>query len=147
MCGTFYVDSDGDGYGTSASIQRCGTTVPSGHADKSGDCCDIDTHAHPGSTTTLATADVCGSFDYNCDGNETPKSNGPSDCGAGTCGFVEGKCQYTGGCTCGGSSPCTTYTTAACGQAYYTSVLVCAIMGGNCVGFTNGGPYAAQACN
>jgi hypothetical protein len=75
------VDYDGDHYGTSASIQRCGTTVPSGYADKSGDCCDSDTNAHPGQTSYFTTADACGSFDYNCDTHETPKSNGPSNWG------------------------------------------------------------------
>lgn len=68
VCSTFYLDADGDGYGISTSITRCGTTQPSGYAVNSGDCCDSDGNAHPGQTSTFTVADGCGSYDYNCDG-------------------------------------------------------------------------------
>jgi hypothetical protein len=76
-CSTFYVDGDGDHYGTNAFVQRCGTTVPTGYADKSGDCCDSDINAHPGQTTPYPTPDGCGSYDYNCDGHESAVPYGP----------------------------------------------------------------------
>jgi hypothetical protein len=153
VCSTFYVDYDGDGYGNSASIQRCGTTVPSGYADKSGDCCDIDATAYPGSTTTLATEDACGSFDYNCDGHETPKSNGPSldSCGIPNCNVdpTSGKCVDVGGCTCPGG--CLTFSTAACGQPYVYHAASCGFQygttGSTCVSFGTGNPAGNQACN
>jgi hypothetical protein len=143
VCSTFYVDSDGDGYGTSASVQRCGTTVPSGYADKSGDCCDVDATAYPGSTTTLSTADACRSFDYNCDGHETPKSNGPSDCGTATC---DANCNYAGGCTCAGENPCASFSTADCGQPYWVSTQHCKLTGSCSVG-GDGYVGGTQACN
>ena len=54
-------DEDGDGY----ELANCGTLVP--------DCCDTDINAHPGQTLYFGSKDACGSFDYDCDGSETPK--------------------------------------------------------------------------
>jgi hypothetical protein len=69
VCSTFYLDADGDGYGISTSIARCGTTPPSGYAVNPGDCCDSDANAHPGQASFFTVANKCGSYDYNCDGS------------------------------------------------------------------------------
>jgi hypothetical protein len=72
-CLTYYVDSDGDGYGTSEQAHFCeelNAAPPSGYAAYSGDCCDLDSGANPGfdSTQFLTMPDACGSFDWNCNG-------------------------------------------------------------------------------
>lgn len=153
VCSTLYVDSDGDGYGTSASVQQCGTTVPTGYANKSGDCCDSDRNANPGQTGWFDKADLCGSFDYNCDTYETPKSNGPSldSCGTPNCQVdsTSGECVDVGGCTCAGG--CVTYSTAACGQPYLYQAKGCGYQSGSggstCVAFGAGNIAGTQACN
>ena len=53
-CSPFYVDEDGDGYGTGQALGFCGTTTPIGYAVQNGDCCDDASHLaiakliHPG---------------------------------------------------------------------------------------------------
>ena len=53
-CTPFYVDQDGDGYGTGQATGFCGTTPPVGYAAQTGDCCDTATNIavakliHPG---------------------------------------------------------------------------------------------------
>jgi hypothetical protein len=150
VCSTFYVDGDGDGYGTTAAVQQCGTTVPTGYANKSGDCCDSDANAHPGQTAYFTTADACGSFDYNCDGQETKQLNGPAPgtCGGPpTCAVVSGVCTYVSGCTCGGSNPCSTFNPGPCGGSYTVNAVGCTFYMGVCEELDNGGPYGTQACN
>jgi hypothetical protein len=49
-----------------------------GHRAKGGvcngdDCCDLDPHAFAGQTSFFPTPDACGSFDYDCDGKESPE--------------------------------------------------------------------------
>jgi hypothetical protein len=56
----YYKDDDGDGYGTTASVQAC--TPPGGYADKSGDCNDNNAEIHPGAV------EQCNDVDDNCDG-------------------------------------------------------------------------------
>ncbi len=92
-CVTYYVDADGDGFGTASSARFCNelnAAPPSGYAAYTGDCCDLDNGANPGfsSTTYLEFPDACGSFDWNCNGVVTPEhtsgcgSVGPTACGA-----------------------------------------------------------------
>jgi hypothetical protein len=149
ICSTFYMDTDRDGYGlTSTTISRCGTTVPTGYATQGGDCCDSDETAHPGQTNTYPSANKCGSFDYNCDGNPTPKSNGPTDCGTlrcdENCNRIEGR---EGSCTCGGDAPCTIYSVAACGRPYYYSYEYCYKINESCNVGGNGAEAGTQECN
>jgi hypothetical protein len=72
-CQTFFVDADGDGFGTAESGRICatiGAPAPAGYSATTGDCCDIDTGANPAvpGDTYFEFADACGSFDWNCDG-------------------------------------------------------------------------------
>jgi hypothetical protein len=152
VCSTFYLDGDGDGYGVGVGLSQCGTTPPAGYANKAGDCCDTDKNAFPGQTAYFATADSCGSFDYNCDASATPKSNGPvaGTCGTPTCSIVSETCTYISGCTCGAilGDPCAGYTTPSCGQSYVISTQYCGGSGGSCgpMGFGSS-PEGTQACN
>jgi hypothetical protein len=61
---TYYIDQDGDGYGTSDPaypvIREC--APPLGYAAVAGDCDDFDPTVHPGAT------EVCNSKDDNCNG-------------------------------------------------------------------------------
>jgi hypothetical protein len=57
---TFFVDADGDGVGTDASITAC--TLPDGYAATSGDCDDTTGRVSP------ATAETCDDVDNDCDG-------------------------------------------------------------------------------
>ena len=58
---TFYIDADGDGYGSLAeSIEAC--SQPAGYASNSDDCDDSDDTAFPGN------AEVCDDIDNNCNG-------------------------------------------------------------------------------
>jgi hypothetical protein len=102
-CRTFYVDQDGDGYGTSSSLGLCdevSSGPPPGYSTVSGDCCDSDPDANPGVAASMwfDYADACGSFDFNCDGVlekeytcPTKSGSPPVSCGA-ACflGTIEG---------------------------------------------------------
>ncbi len=41
---------------------------PAGYSAVGGDCCDSDNNTFPGQTKYFTTANVCGGWDYNCDG-------------------------------------------------------------------------------
>ncbi len=88
-CITFYVDADGDGYGSANSSRFCAelnAAPPPGYAAYTGDCCDLDAGANPGfdSSQFLSMPDTCGSFDWNCDGKQTQQQACPTAvaCGA-----------------------------------------------------------------
>jgi hypothetical protein len=57
---TYYKDDDGDGYGTTATVQSC--SAPPGYVDKSGDCNDNNADIHPGAL------ELCNDIDDNCNG-------------------------------------------------------------------------------
>lgn len=57
---TFYVDSDGDTYGTSVTMLAC--ALPPGYATRSGDCNDMSASVYPGRMET------CNGVDDNCAG-------------------------------------------------------------------------------
>jgi hypothetical protein len=70
---TYFVDADHDGYGTTATTTAC--APPAGYAPVSGDCDDTNSNVHPGQTTYFGTPYTLSgaiSYDYNCDGVETP---------------------------------------------------------------------------
>lgn len=58
---TYYTDIDGDGYGSSLSIQDC--TMPTGFVAQSGDCDDEEPTKAPDQQ------EVCDGLDNNCDGD------------------------------------------------------------------------------
>ena len=58
----WYVDADGDGYGSGAySVTAC--SQPSGYVADSSDCADTEAEAHPGHD------EVCDGIDNDCDGS------------------------------------------------------------------------------
>jgi hypothetical protein len=57
---TFYVDADGDGFGSDASIEAC--TAPTGFVDNADDCDDLNAAVNPDAL------EVCGGLDDDCDG-------------------------------------------------------------------------------
>ncbi len=59
---TFYVDSDGDGYGSTASFASA-CSAPSGHVANASDCNDGDNAIHP------AAGEACDGVDNDCDGS------------------------------------------------------------------------------
>ena len=62
--GTWYLDSDGDGYGQS-SVTTVACTLPEGFASESGDCHDDQDQAYPGSHELETPND---GIDTDCDG-------------------------------------------------------------------------------
>jgi hypothetical protein len=61
----FYVDVDGDGYGTGSLLSVCAvnaTTPPSNYSLANGDCNDANSSIHPGAT------ELCNNVDDDCDG-------------------------------------------------------------------------------
>ncbi len=59
---TYYADSDGDGYGSTDTIEHCATEPPEGYASELGDCDDGDVFVYPGAP------ERCNSLDDDCDG-------------------------------------------------------------------------------
>jgi hypothetical protein len=161
-CIAWYPDCDQDGYGdrTKSPIYSCSspTGAPAcpagftgGYASNTGDCCDTDKNANTGQTGFFATPDACGSYDYNCDGQQELKSNGPTDCD------ISRSCVFnTTTQTCVGSpappADCnggyTNYNTAACGATWNVDTEICSgtSIVGMCVSVGNGGPGGTQEC-
>ena len=59
---TYYLDSDGDGYGDAASTTSTACSPPSGYVTDATDCDDSNADAFPGNT------EVCDGADNDCDG-------------------------------------------------------------------------------
>jgi hypothetical protein len=70
----YYIDADGDGYGTGASVALC--TPQSGYATISGDCNDANPSVNPGAT------EICNAIDDNCDGIQLTSSIAPTSVSA-----------------------------------------------------------------
>ena len=82
-CRTYYLDEDGDGYGT-APLGRCDETAdpPPGYSLTGGDCCDADARVFPGQASFFPKPSGCGTFDFDCNGTEEPETPGCSlQCG------------------------------------------------------------------
>ena len=103
QCTTLYKDGDDDGYGSGAPSCRC-TTEGDWTATTPGDCYEANALAKPGQTSYFASNRGDGSFDYNCDNEETKE---PPLTTSGTCAFFNDVCSAGDGWN--GSPP-------ACGQ-------------------------------
>lgn len=76
-CLTTYRDSDGDGYGGGGvSVRRCETSPQAGYVTRAGDCCDQDANSSPATATYRTFRNLCGSYDWNCDGFEESRVGG-----------------------------------------------------------------------
>ncbi len=66
----FYRDEDGDGFGDAKkTVRACG--APPGFVNNAKDCYDKNRRARPGQRDYYAVHRGDGSFDYDCDGNQT----------------------------------------------------------------------------
>jgi len=98
----WYRDVDGDGWGVDTDT-KTGCSKPYGYVDKSGDCDDGNGTINPGAgfhTIPLPG----GSFDYNCDGQETKQYPNKFSCSVTAnknCSSVDG--WYSSAPACGGS--------------------------------------------
>ena len=127
---TFYLDTDGDGYGDDAmTVESC--AAPEGYVELAGDCDDGDASFNP-----LAAEDDCTDpTDYNCDGStgfadadadgfaaceecdDTNKSVNPR--ATETCDSLDNNCD--GSVDPASSSGCTTYYLDSDGDGYGSS--------------------------
>jgi len=86
----YYFDPDGDGYAAADARMRWMSELPE---DEIGlwterspgvwtdtDCCELDADTRPGQDRFFAEANYCGSFDYDCDGEETRRLEDPAIC-------------------------------------------------------------------
>jgi hypothetical protein len=132
VCNFYYVDADGDSFGSDAAPMAgfCNvTTTPSGYATRNGDCCDSNSNVLPYNDVGAAqpaTPFPCGTmvspWDYNCDGQV--EVTGPD----------EGPNVVTD-YTCGGPPSCTAtpveFPASVCGQQFQSCS--CSYDGGACV--------------
>jgi hypothetical protein len=68
---TYYLDSDGDGYGNASSTTTVCGGAPGGYVTNASDCCDSDNRAKPGGNAQAGARIGCGGYDFNCDGQNT----------------------------------------------------------------------------
>ncbi|HJK96023.1 MAG TPA: hypothetical protein RMF84_02320 [Polyangiaceae bacterium LLY-WYZ-14_1] len=86
----YYFDPDGDGYAAADARMRWMAELPE---DEVGlwtervpgvwtdtDCCELDANTRPGQDQFFAEANYCGSYDYDCDGEETLRFEEPAIC-------------------------------------------------------------------
>ncbi len=92
---TFYRDADGDGYGDPKKpVQGC--EAPPGFVANRDDCYDHNRRVHPGQHDYYAVERGDGSYDYDCDGRETPRFTTRAYCRekeAGGCARASGWAQ------------------------------------------------------
>jgi hypothetical protein len=90
-CKYYYPDADGDGYGakvTGKCLCGAGTTYK---VQNNSDCYDGNGNAKPGQGAWFKSHRGDGSFDYDCDGNETRRHTLPG----GNCSTILGFCSAT----------------------------------------------------
>lgn len=137
VCTAFYVDVDGDGYGTGQAVGFCGANAPVGYAAQSGDCCDSASNLavakliHPGADFQPTSAGgVCGiTWDYDCSG--TVESNPQSFMG----------CTPYPACT----AIFADYLESSCGTPI-DSAKFCAVAGPDCTMSVAGHPAVPIRC-
>jgi hypothetical protein len=139
-CDRWFRDQDGDLYGDpGADLRTCGTinsVPPAGFVASAGDCCDQDVSANPDQATLLAEPNVCGSFDYNCDGAITNLSQFTLDRDITSCDQLPDTpedCNNVTYWSAGDVPPCgETGTFTACGTSFQGGPI------GPCGGITGG---------
>ena len=94
---TFYLDSDGDGYGGTSASEGCQPPGIGRWVTTAGDCDDNNEVVHPGQTNFFAqgyakTGGTGISFDYDCNGRETESGSSPK----GNCQVVALNCVGSG---------------------------------------------------
>lgn len=70
----YYIDADGDGYGSGTAVALC--AAQSGYVTVAGDCNDTNASVNPGAT------EICNAIDDNCDGNQLTSSVAPTSISA-----------------------------------------------------------------
>jgi hypothetical protein len=152
-CGNLYRDADGDGYGNASSpLFSCGNPV--GYVKNNRDRCDSDAQAHPGVTAYFATANACGTFDYDGDGVVSKKSNGPTGCIETGMNCVLNAARTACNAVPIGTLPAacngkfTSYYTGDCGNRWTFAGKGCSFVaeGPTCVMWTSDGIGIAQEC-
>jgi len=96
-CLKYYLDEDQDGYGvTSDTDFHCickGQPLPGKYTTtRDGDCCDKDSRAHPNQWSYFTSTNLCGTWDYDCNGYEDKEY---PDWGG--CRLVDLSCNPTSG--------------------------------------------------
>ena len=89
-CSNRWTDADGDGYGVGSSTCTCDTSG----ATQGGDCYDGNANARPGQTSYFVGDRGDGSWDYNCDGNESRFHTTTATWDCNLCGFLNTDCCY-----------------------------------------------------
>lgn len=64
---TYYVDADGDGYGSATTFISSSPTAPTGYSAVTGDCDDAVALINPGIVESQAQANICDDIDNDCD--------------------------------------------------------------------------------
>jgi hypothetical protein len=123
---TFYEDRDGDGYGGNVTTTSC--FEPPGFAGIAGDCDDGNPMVHPhrldaSSTPYVVTGTSHSSYDFDCDGVESPAIAIPP-CNSASSGWANGAiCESTSNlydiCSYAASYSADGGTTLPCGAAVF----------------------------
>lgn len=80
-----FMDGDKDGFGD-PTTERTACSIPEGYVDNGDDCYDLNSSAKPGQTNSFPTDRGDGSFDYDCDGDQTVQDTAKGFCpGIGVC--------------------------------------------------------------
>ena len=93
--GSYYDDVDGDGYGDPLHGTDGWCSAPDGTVADNTDCFDGSASAHPGEITYFGSDRGDHSFDFDCDGRETPRY--PDTSSTGTAGSDQGWVTYATG--------------------------------------------------
>jgi len=85
-CSTYYYDGDRDGYGAGSGACLCGAS--GGYDSRYGnDCYDSNASANPSATSYSSSNRGDGSYDFNCDGAQTPYYTSSFACDTDWTGF------------------------------------------------------------
>ncbi|MBT9554874.1 MAG: thrombospondin type 3 repeat-containing protein [Myxococcales bacterium] len=90
-CKTYYPDADGDTYGAKVTGKCLCAKTASYAVENNDDCYDGNKYAKPGNGAWYVSQRGDGSFDYDCDGNETRRHTLPG----GNCSTILGFCSAT----------------------------------------------------